>query len=61
MKNEKVVEDVVILLSVQIRCILFSCGEIENGSANLRSGRQSWRYNRPENTNVVEDILFFIP
>ena len=49
-KNTNLVEDVEILLPVKFRSILFSGfrEEVENMSANQRSGRPSCFFDRPE-------------
>ena len=63
-KNTNLAEDVEILLPVKFRWILFNSfrGEVENVSANQRTGRPSYFSDRPPKpTNLVEDIEILLP
>ena len=62
-KNTNLVEDVEILLPVKFRWIPFNGfrGEVENVSANQRTGRPSCFSDRPKNTNLVENVEILLP
>ena len=62
-KNTNLVEDVEILLPMKFCWIPFSGfrGEVENVSANQRTGRPSCFSDRPKNTNLVEDVEILLP
>ena len=62
-KNKNLVEEVENLLSVKFRCIPFSgfIGEVENVSANQRTGCYLVFLISPKNASLVEDVEILLP